>query len=622
MRYPTQPTTDQGNIIGSRLANEIEHRFDGDMRILSKGDQIDSSLAELLAGTTLVFNVKSYGAAVGSPDNAAAFQEALDAAALVNGEVSVPSGTYSFDTGLTIASNVALVGQGFGSKLKFSWRDVTQGTQAYIANASVAGNEGFAIRNLSIFGPQVETPVGAGTNRVHGIILTRCTNVTIEGVQIADVRGFGMNIRGLKKSRITNNFINGVAKDGITLFGWENSTDGGADFGVEDVVIANNTVHGTGDDCIAVHCSAAVAIATTLRPTRISIVGNTCVQRETTDANSQGTGVKLTGVEDCSVVGNTIDHTWDESIFVRDDDVVTGTLRSLDVVIASNTCRRAGEFNGSAQEGIRVNTSDRVSVVGNVITDPTLDGINIATNADETLVSGNIVWSAGQFGIQVTGDTVGNTAVKGNFVSFSFSAGIRINDAPGTIVSDNVSINNNTDNGSGESHAGIVLREAQTYIVTGNFCSDTRPSSKTQDYGIGVITSPDTIFLLGNVCIGNDVADYGIAAVPATTFVRKGNVNIGDCDTGGVVTLADDATPSVQAANAFKTGGTTTITDFDDGVVNQEITILSAHAITITDGTNILLNGSVNYVMAAGDTLTLRMFNDQVWEETSRKVNL
>ena len=88
-----------------------------------------------------------------------------------------------------------------------------------------------------------------------------------------------------------------------------------------------------------------------------------------------------------------------------------------------------------------------------------------------------------------------------------------------------------------------------------------------------------------------------------------------------VATLVDDATPTVSAGRVFKTGGTTTVTDFDDGILGQTIKILSAHAITITDGTNILLNGSTNFVMAAGDVLVLTMYNDQVWVEDSRQVN-
>lgn len=87
-------------------------------------------------------------------------------------------------------------------------------------------------------------------------------------------------------------------------------------------------------------------------------------------------------------------------------------------------------------------------------------------------------------------------------------------------------------------------------------------------------------------------------------------------------TLADDATPSVLGGSVWLTGGTTTITDFDDGVTGQIITILSEHAVTITDGTNIILNGSANFVMASTDSLTLICKADNKWYELSRMVNL
>lgn len=84
------------------------------------------------------------------------------------------------------------------------------------------------------------------------------------------------------------------------------------------------------------------------------------------------------------------------------------------------------------------------------------------------------------------------------------------------------------------------------------------------------------------------------------------------------ITLDDTGTPSVVAANNFKTGGTTAITDFDDGVEGQTIRILAAHSIIITDGAPVALKNSTNFNMVAGDSLTLTMFNDQVWEEVSR----
>ena len=69
------------------------------------------------------------------------------------------------------------------------------------------------------------------------------------------------------------------------------------------------------------------------------------------------------------------------------------------------------------------------------------------------------------------------------------------------------------------------------------------------------------------------------------------------------------------------TGGTTTITDFDDGIQGKTLRILSEHAVTITDGTPIVLAGSANFTMAAGDTLTLIQKADGNWYELARGDN-
>ena len=82
-----------------------------------------------------------------------------------------------------------------------------------------------------------------------------------------------------------------------------------------------------------------------------------------------------------------------------------------------------------------------------------------------------------------------------------------------------------------------------------------------------------------------------------------------------------DATPSVKNTNLCITAGTTAITDFDDGEVGQVIYIKATASITITDGAPIILSGSANYDMTDTDTLTLTMFDDQVWVEVSRSVN-
>lgn len=83
-----------------------------------------------------------------------------------------------------------------------------------------------------------------------------------------------------------------------------------------------------------------------------------------------------------------------------------------------------------------------------------------------------------------------------------------------------------------------------------------------------------------------------------------------------------DATPSVANGERFQTSGTTAITDFDDGVVGQTIKIKANANITITNNASIIkLAAAGNFAMTADDTLTLTMYDDQIWTEDSRSVN-
>ncbi|MHC4643757.1 MAG: right-handed parallel beta-helix repeat-containing protein, partial [Planctomycetota bacterium] len=149
-----------------------------------------------------------------------------------------------------------------------------------------------------------------------------------------------------------------------------------------------------------------------------------------------------------------------------------------------------------------------------------------------------------------------------------------------------------------------------------------------------VITGTD-IWFEGNVAQGTfDDGVFQVATSAGTagsgTRARIGNNNM-DITTGlrymgGDVSnnerwpiLPDEATPSVAGSDMWKTGGTTSITDFDDGYDRQKITVLAAHAVLITDGTNILLNGSTDWTMEVGDTLSLAYrVLDGKWYEIGR----
>lgn len=104
-KYPSWPTSNQGNIVGTRLANELYHRFDGGLNVLSMTDQADAALAELLATTPEMFNVKSDGATGDrSTNDSQAVMNTLTRAAATTGfkMVYIPDGVlwdYDSDPG-------------------------------------------------------------------------------------------------------------------------------------------------------------------------------------------------------------------------------------------------------------------------------------------------------------------------------------------------------------------------------------------------------------------------------------------------------------------------------------------------------------------------------------------
>lgn len=186
--------------------------------------------------------------------------------------------------------------------------------------------------------------------------------------------------------------------------------------------------------------------------------------------------------------------------------------------------------------------------------------------------------------------------------------------------------------------ANVTLKNinAQSMNATVSAAGLIKSSSVGPDYvsidGVYAISDAGTatIDLLGDyITIKNTNVPLNING--SSTYVTYENVSgaITDSNAGtktgvksivSIRTLADSATPSVVLGSYWITGGTTTITNFVDGITGQIITIISEHAITITDGTNIFLSGSVNFVMASSDTLTL-IRKGGFWYEIGRSDN-
>jgi len=117
---------------------------------------------------------------------------------------------------------------------------------------------------------------------------------------------------------------------------------------------------------------------------------------------------------------------------------------------------------------------------------------------------------------------------------------------------------------------------------------------------------------LGIAANGALSAEFGKDTTLSSRFLKK-----------DVISLTSGVSPSVSNGNLFVLNYTrsTTITNFTFGVEGQTITILcNDNNTTIADNANIHLNGSTNFAIALGDTLTLEKFDDGIWHEIGRMV--
>lgn len=156
--------------------------------------------------------------------------------------------------------------------------------------------------------------------------------------------------------------------------------------------------------------------------------------------------------------------------------------------------------------------------------------------------------------------------------------------------------------------------------VTATGCSfGSSPGLSRQDYGVRVKDA--AVILNGCSYIDNNILPIQDDGARLTVANSMHAIAPNAQGIVGFRALDNSGTPSVLLGDIFLTGGTATITDFDEGLAGQKIIILSEHAITITDGANISLAGSADFVMASTDSLQLVQKADGNWYEIGRSVN-
>ena len=129
--------------------------------------------------------------------------------------------------------------------------------------------------------------------------------------------------------------------------------------------------------------------------------------------------------------------------------------------------------------------------------------------------------------------------------------------------------------------------------------------------GYGVRSISGNITLIGNFYDSTylPVAVFADGSVPSRFNEMWGSES-------GIQTLANSATPSVLTGNGtFLTGGTTTITNFTGGYAGKRITVLGAHSVTITHGTNMFMKAGTNFAMTANNSIEFVQRADGKWYE-------
>lgn len=153
---------------------------------------------------------------------------------------------------------------------------------------------------------------------------------------------------------------------------------------------------------------------------------------------------------------------------------------------------------------------------------------------------------------------------------------------------------------------------AQGLVISGNTLQG--------DSGAGTLNVVYSVHaVLDTHIFNNRFIDVNVSPAIGINVQESAQTSNNNFSTGDIGTLVDGATPSVVKGHRFwLTGGTTTITNIRYGFTGQVLTIIAEHTITITDGTNIFLNGSANFAMTATDTLTLVCKADGKWYEVGR----
>jgi len=604
---PPTATTDAASkvYVDSTVSTTIGPIPTSDAYVTATGSITSRKLADRWAE---IKNVKDFGA-VGdgvTDDTAALVATAAASAAAPGSTVVFAPGTYMWDgTTLAFGDNFNL--QGHGATIKMiagTYSGYTYAISSRIPPTPLGYDAGLTQHNdIRISGLTIDgnySNVTMTTGSLCGIYLESCTNVTIEDVTVFDCAGADGSLPGVDIFYCTDVHIRGHKSyntDRQNIQFWESTGS------LIDSTLGLSRYR----DCL---------IASSASPTpdfQGSKLDVTSVNMDNTGTTAGTHVVRYSGHSDgvirsCNITGDGgLDGVYltdvGAHILLVEDNYISGCEYGF-LIESTTNGRKVTSFNNrytNCTNGIRWNAggSDNVfSSISDRITGATAQSFYISTCNDVHIT--NLNASGGTSPVSIL--TFNTLNINGMNIQGHTDASYALNVSSATQTAlPNIS--------------GVVMLSNTSDAMSLAYGANVQGTTGTQAGAGPYLTRLGTGYLWRDGT-GDLRINYGVPATD-TSGVAVGT----QFAAIAIVTLDNTGTPTVSGGNVFITGGVATITDFDDGVLGQTITVLSEHAVTITDGTNIILNGSANFVMAASDSLTLVLKADNKWYETARMVN-
>lgn len=329
------------------------------------------------------------------------------------------------------------------------------------------------------------------------------------------------------------------------------------------------------------------------------------------------------GIQIASVAGGVIEGNVGIQSTTQGRHHVYLSATCSDIAVAAN------RFKGGVSAMITcysaTTAGKRLAITGNVLDGLGTGGgtggaIELIGPMESCTVVGNAIHDSDGYGVKLEGGTAGEcmyNIVTGNTITAPDLGGIYVRGAEYTVIQGNSIIN------AGAGTAAIYLQAPGTTTANGTLVQGNIVGGTGHVYAISL--AGENVAVFGNTFVAGSSGTYTVTD-PTRRYILGNNDAESPKVYTAIRTAADgDTTPTVGGARRLLIAANTAptaITQLDDGVAYQEVTLVATSATnpsTLADSGN--FNLSAAWAPGVGDTITLFTTNGTAWVEVSRSDN-